>query len=443
MRRTGNRFASGALCAVLAASVLSACSSGSSGPPTLNWYINPDNGAQAQLAAECVKSAHGAYKITTHILPNDASQQRQQLVVRLAAKDASIDMMSLDPVFVAEFAEAGFLATVPSSYTDDFTKDIVKPAVDAARWKGKLVSAPFWANTQLLWYRKSIAKKEGLDMSKPVTWAQLIAAAKKAGKTVGVQASLYEGYTVWINSLIAGAGGQIVKNPGAIAKDLKLGLDTTAGRQAAAVIQSLAGQNVGGPALSSTTEPQSLALFEAPATSAFMTIWPYVWSAMKADGVKFRDSDVGWTYYPQTVAGKLSKPPFGGIDLGIGKFGAHQAQAWKAAQCIRSEKHQLEYMVNSGNPAANTQVYTDKTQVPVTDPATGKTTKHTVQGDFPMATYIRNSLQRAAPRPQSQYYGDLSQALDEQFSPPDSVNQSTPKKAQTFILQVLKGEKLL
>ncbi len=67
------------------------------------------------LAAECVKSAHGAYKITTHILPNDASQQRQQLVMRLAAKDASIDMMSLDPVFVAEFAEAGFLATVPSS----------------------------------------------------------------------------------------------------------------------------------------------------------------------------------------------------------------------------------------------------------------------------------------------------------------------------------------
>ncbi len=37
----------------------------------------------------------------------------------------------------------------------------------------------------------------------------------------------------------------------------------------------------------------------------------------------------------------------------------------------------------------------------------------------------------------------VHRAADEQFSPPDSVNQATPEKAQTFILQVLKGEKLL
>ena len=42
-------------------------------------------------------------------LPNDASQQREQLVRRLAAQDSSIDLMSLDPPFVAEFANAGFL----------------------------------------------------------------------------------------------------------------------------------------------------------------------------------------------------------------------------------------------------------------------------------------------------------------------------------------------
>jgi multiple sugar transport system substrate-binding protein len=60
-----------------------------------------------------------------------------------------------------------------------------------------------------------------------------------------------------------------------------------------------------------------------------------------------------------------------------------------------------------------------------------------------IAATILKSLQQAAPRPQSQYYGDLSTALQKSFSPPQSVSSSTPAKAQKFILQVLKGEKLL
>ncbi|WP_375481107.1 extracellular solute-binding protein [uncultured Jatrophihabitans sp.] len=426
MSRWTRNLARVGVSAAVVLGTVSACSS-SSGAPTLNWYINPDNGAQATLGKECAAASGGKYKISTHILPNDASQQRQQLVTRLAAKDSSIDMMSLDPVFVAEFAEAGFLADVPSSYKADFTKDIVKPAVVASTWKNKLVAAPFWANTQLLWYRKSIAKAQGLDMSKPVTWQQLIDAASKAKKTIGVQADLYEGYTVWINALVEGAGGKIVQNPGAIAKKLKLGLNSAAGKDAAGVISQVARKGIGGPSLSTSEEAQSLAVFENPSTSAFMTIWPYVWAAMKADGVKFRDTDVGWTYYPETVAGKQSRPPFGGIEIGAGAYGSHKSLVWQALSCIRNEKHQLEYFNSSGNPAANTQVYNAAS----------------IRKAYPMASLIRSSLERAAPRPQTQYYGDLSTALQESFSPPNSVNSSTPKKAQDFILAVLKGDKLL
>ena len=246
----------------LTATTLAACGSDSSKTASLTWYINPDNGAQATIAQECTAASNGEYNIKTSILPNDASAQRQQLVTRLAAKDSSISLMSLDPVFVAEFAEAGFLAPISSEDAAGFTKDIVAPAVQASTWKGKLVAAPFWANTQLLWYRKSIAQQQGLDMSQPVTWEQLISAAAKAKKTVGVQANLYEGYTVWINALVAGAGGAIVENPGALAKDLNLGLDSDAGRAAAGIISSVVKANVGGPALSTNTEAESLALFE-------------------------------------------------------------------------------------------------------------------------------------------------------------------------------------
>ena len=339
--------------------------------------------------------------------------------------------MSLDPVFVAEFAEAGFLAPIPPSDAATFTQDTVKPAVDASTWKGKLVTVPFWANTQLLWYRKSVAQAQGLDMTKPVTWAQIISAAQNAKKAIGVQADLYEGYTVWINALVLGAGGQIVDNPGAIAKNLQLGLNSQAGADAASVIQSVVHDGVGGPALSTSEESQALALFEAPSTSAFLVNWPYTWAAMGPDGdkVAFRDTDVGFTTYPETVAGTASKPPFGGIEIGIGAYTSHKSQALDATKCITSAAHQEEYMVSSGNPAANTTMYQQAD----------------VLKAFPngLAATILTSLQQAGPRPQSQYYGDLSTALQKSFSPPNSVSAKTPSKAQNFILQVLKGKKLL
>jgi multiple sugar transport system substrate-binding protein len=440
VRRRRTRVAAvgaAAVLSTLATGSLAACSSDTStsgSAPTLTWYINPDGGGadptkkgQAQIAKECTDAAGGRYNVKIQLLPNSASDQRQQLLRRLAASDSGIDLMSIDPVFVAEFAEAGFLAPVPKQLQAGFTEDTVNAAVEGAKWKGKVVAVPFWANTQLLWFRKSVAKQAGLDMTKPVTWDQLITAAQAQKKTIGVQASRYEGYVVWINALIEGAGGQVVTNPGATADAVKLGLDTPAGKDAAAVIQKVASTGVGGPALSSTTETEALNLFSAAPTSGFLVNWPYTWAALPTNGVKFID-DVGWAKYPQTKAGTVSRPPFGGIELGVGAFSKHPDLAYDAARCITSTAHQKLYMIGTGNPAARKAVYDDAE----------------IRKQFPMAALIRQSLDDAAPRPQSQYYGDISTGLQREYSPPNSVNpDSTPQSATSLITAVLLGEKLL
>lgn len=422
--------------AVLGSTTLAACGGSSGGRAQLTWYINPDGGGsdptkggQAQLAAEC---STDAYKINIQLLPNSASDQRTQILRRLAAGDSSMDLMSVDPVYVPELAEAGYLAPVPEDLQGEFTADRVQSALDAAKWRGKLVAVPFWANTQLLWYRKSIAQQAGLDMSQPVTWDQLIAAAQKTHRTIGVQAMLYEGYTVWINALIRGAGGQIVKNPGATYSDLQLGLDSDAGRKAAAIIEKIASTGVGGPAMGSADETAALNLFSATSTSGFLVNWPYVYAALStANNGKPVPwlNDVGATLFPQTVAGQASAPPFGGIDLAVGAKSSHVADAYKAAECITSPAHQALYMVSTGNPASTKSVF-DRPEI---------------QKAFPngIADTIRKSLDVAGPRPQSQYYGDISTAIQQQFSPPTAVNQDTPAKAQKFLIDVLNGRALL
>src|SRR3954471_16037929 len=257
---------------VLAGATLAACSS-ASGVTQLTWYINPDAGGQAKVAANC---STDKYKISTQVLPQDANEQRIQLAPRLAAQDSGIDIMSIDPPFTAEFSNAGFLADIPQSLQDKLKAQSFKGATAAATWDGKMVVAPFWSNTQVLWHRKSFVKKAGIDMSQPVTWDQIIDSASKNGGKVAVQANKYEGYVVWINSLIAGAGGEIATDTDK-GVDLTLGLDSEAGDKAAAVIEKLAHSPAGPADLSVSNEGTAGATFGSD-SGAFMNNWTYIWT---------------------------------------------------------------------------------------------------------------------------------------------------------------------
>jgi trehalose/maltose transport system substrate-binding protein len=411
---------------------LAACGDSGGGVPTMTWYTNPDNGGQEALAKKCTEAANGDYKISVAVLPTDATSQREQLVRRLAAKDSSIDLMSLDPVFVPEFAEAGFLRPFSSAEAANFTDDVLEGSVKSAMWKDKLVAAPFWANTQLLWYRKSVAEKAGIDpTTQNLTWDQIIDAAKQTDTTVEVTGGRYEGYMVLINSLVASAGGEILKDPEA-GKDATPDLDSAAGKQAAEVIRKLTHDGVADPQISTALEETARAGFQAD-NGGFMVNWPYVYGAALAavdDGSLDQSvvDDIGWARVPRVDADLASAPALGGINLGIGAFGKHTDLALKAAECITAEDSQKEYMLSEGNPAAKSAVFDDAE----------------IRDKFPMADLIRTSIDGATPRPQSSYYPDVSEATVREFHPPSSVNpNSTPEKADSLIVNVLQGKQLL
>src|SRR4051794_6352289 len=260
------RYRALALTAILAAvsSLLAACG-GDSGKTTLVWYTNPDAGGQAKVAANC---STDDYTITTQVLPQDANQQRIQLARRLAAHDSGIDIMSIDPPYTAEFANADYLAPLPQELQDKLKEQSFDGATAAATWNDQLVVAPFWSNVQVLWYRKSFVDKAGLDMSQPVTWDQIIDAAADNGGTVAVEANKYEGYVVWINALVSGAGGTLITNA-AKGVDADVSVDSQAGEDAAKVIADLANSNAAPADLSIAQEGQAGATFGTP-QGAFM-----------------------------------------------------------------------------------------------------------------------------------------------------------------------------
>jgi len=418
--------------AALAAALLAACGEEGGGPPVLTWYINPDAGGQAAIAERCTEEAGGEYTIRTTFLPRDAPGQREQLVRRLAAGDESIDIMSLDPPFIPEFAEAGFLAPVPEDVAAETTEGVVEGALAGATWKDELVTVPFWANTQILWYRKSVAEEAGLDMEQPVTWDQLTEAAQQTGTTLGVQGARAESLTVWINALIESAGGTILENPGAPADELKLGIDSEAGTAAAEIISTIGSQGLGGPALPTATEDSSATAFE-DGGAGFQVNYPFVWpralGAVEAGTLEQSAvDDFGWALYPRVNEDEETAPPYGGINLGVSARSTDVDLAYAAVTCIVSEENQKEYFITNGNPAAKAAVYDDPE----------------VQEAFPMAEVIRESLELSAPRPQTAYYNEVSTGLQRTWHPPASVDPgTTPAASQELITAILRGEALL
>jgi multiple sugar transport system substrate-binding protein len=420
-----------ALAAVLTSSLLGACG-GDGGKPTLTWYINPDpnppegfEGAfgQAGIAERCSKDA---YDIQTELLPTSATEQRIQLLRRLAAEDSSIDLMSLDPVFTAEFAAAGFLAEFPEDAISTLSEGVLQGAVEGASWNGKLVVAPLWANTQVLWYRKSLAEKAGLDMSQPVTWDQVIDAAADNGGSVGVQANKYEGYVVWINALIQGAGGNIVSDTEE-GSDATVDIGSEPGQKAAAVVQKLASSSAAEADLSVSNEGTVLGPF-AEDPGGFQVNWTFVYNNYAADKELLKD--IGWARYPETVAGQESRPPIGGINVGVGAYTAHEDMALEAVECITSEEQQVQYAVETANMPAREGAYDD--------PALKK--------QFPadLLELFQTSIEGAGPRPASPYWSTIVSGVLSKWHPADSVDpDSTPEESASFIGDALQGDALL
>ncbi|WP_136518776.1 MULTISPECIES: extracellular solute-binding protein [Cellulomonas] len=429
MRRRAALLATVALVAPLAA-----CASAEAGPPTLTWYINPDSGGQARIAQQCTEESGGDYRIETALLPRDAPGQREQLVRRLAANDASIDIMSLDPPYIPEFANAGFLAPIPQDVQQAVTQDVAEGAIAGATFRDELVTVPFWANTQLLWYRKSVAEAAGLDMTQPVTWDQLVEAAAGQGKTVAVQGVRAESLMVWVNALVESAGGHVLEDSEADeGEDVTPDLDSDAGRRAAEVVRTLADADVGGPQLANANEDINASMFENDDSAGFMVNWPFVWPRANAavEAGTLDPSvveDYGWALYPQVDEGQESRPPYGGINLGVGAFSEHVDLAFEAVQCIVDPARQAEYFVTDGNPPSSLVAFDDPE----------------VQEAFPMADVIRESLQNAAPRPQTQFYNEVSSSVQRTWHPPRGVGPDTsPREADELIAAVLSGEALL
>jgi len=418
--------------------MVAGCSSGPVGPPVLNFYTPADGATQYAAAAKaCTTAANGRYSVAQVSLPKGADDQRLQLARRLVANDPALDILGIDVTWTAEFATAGWIAKFPGDVAAQVTQGTLPAALETGKYQNTLYAAPLNTNTQLLWYRKD------LSPTPPATWDGMITASQKLAQEgkpsyIEVQAAQYEGLTVWFNTMLASAGGQIVTENGDVLVD-----KGDAAQKALTLMQRVAASPGSDPSLSVSKENDGRLAMEA-GTAAFQINYPFVYASINTPppdgggGGTFVDAqgrpsatDTGkrvidefaWAPYPSVVPGQPAKVTIGGINLGVSTTSRHKDLAFEAVQCLRNRENQLMLATKAGVPPTLEALYTD--------PA--------FQAKYPAWQAIKQALDSASVRPKTPAYQSISIVISDLLNPPAAINPQAlvPQLAD----QVAKAEK--
>ncbi|MCW0216193.1 MAG: ABC transporter substrate-binding protein [Pseudonocardia sp.] len=424
MRAGGRRTWAAAGAALLSSAVIAGCSSAATGPPVLNFYTPADGATQyGQAAADCTAQANGRYTIVSQTLPKGADDQRLQLARRLVAGDTAVDIMGIDVTWTAEFATAGWITKLPPDVAAQVSQGTLEGPLETAKFKGDLYAAPLNTNTQILWYRKDLAP------TPPKTWDEMISMSEALQKQglpsyIEVQGAQYEGLSVWFNTMINSAGGQIVDENGTVLIGQEPGKG--AAEKAASIMQRVAASPASDPSLSVAKENDGRLAMEA-GTAAFQINYPFVYASINTPppdgggGGTFIDAqgkpsatDTGkrvidefaWAPYPSVIPGTPAKPTIGGLNLAVSTTSLHPDLAFEAVQCLRSEANQLRNATDAGVPPTLESLYTD--------PA--------FQAKYPAWQAIKEALDNASVRPKTPAYQSISIVLSDLLNPPAQID---------------------
>jgi multiple sugar transport system substrate-binding protein len=453
------RLSAIAMAALCAASAVSAC-----GPRdnarVISLYTPASSAATfSAIAKRCTEQLGGRFTVRQFSLPRSADDQRLQLARRLSANDRALDVMAMDVIWTAEFAEAGWalpLSDDPAGRAEvDASTDTLPGPLATSTWKHRLYAAPVTTNTELLWYRPDLMDKP------PATWTAMVDESTRlhaVGKPswIGVQASQGEGLVVWFNTLLESAGSRALSDDGRMVTLTDTPAHRAATVSALRILKSVATAPGADPSITRTDAGTSRLAFEQ-GKSALEVNWPYALASMLENAVKggvaflplhrrpefagsinnvgaFAPTDeqfraaydaskkvFGFAPYPGVQPGQPAKVTIGGLNLAVAKTTRHKAEAYEAIRCLRDVQSEKYISLEGGLPAARTSLYSDPQ----------------FQAKYPMYQIIRQQLTNAAARIATPVYQAVSTRLSATLSP---INQIDPEKtADELTVQVQKA----
>src|SRR5258708_40168561 len=115
------------------------------------------------VAKRCNEQLGGRFTIQQISLPKGADDQRLQLARRLTGNDKTLDVMALDVVWTAEFAEAGWALPLSDDRSRQAEADAPSNTppgpLETAKWQEQPSPPPLTTKTPIPWFRRGFIDK--------------------------------------------------------------------------------------------------------------------------------------------------------------------------------------------------------------------------------------------------------------------------------------------
>jgi len=198
------------LAAVVAAVSLgaAACGGGAGGggnsahTVTVAVVANPDMQQMEQLIGTFEKQNPGI-TVKFDTLPED--QERAEIQKDIATNGGLYDVVMISNYETPIWAKNGWLDNLSSKFIASDSSydasDLLPPVAKSLSYRGGLYSVPFYGESSMLYYRKSMLQAAGITMPAHPTWTQVAADAAKLNKPGKVAGICLRGENGWGENL--------------------------------------------------------------------------------------------------------------------------------------------------------------------------------------------------------------------------------------------------
>jgi len=362
-------------------------------------------------------------KVKDETLPASTDEQHQFYVINLEGKSADFDLLSMDVIWVPEFARAGWLRELSHLLPEKEENDFFSGPMEAVTYQEKIYAIPWYIDAGLLYYRKDLLKKYGF--TPPETWEELVRIARHVSeREPGVYGFIWQGKQY--EGLICNVLEYFWSNGGDILKDDRSVINSPENAEALKFMRALITEYRVTPPLVTTAIEEPTRHIFGNGRAVFMRNWPYAWNIFEREGSPVRGK-VGVSPLP-AFPGKDSASTLGGWQLGINRYSKHTEAAEKLIKFLTSPEVQKKLALTIGYKPSRRSLYQDAELI----------------REQPFIANLHDVFMRAKPRPVSPYYMMISQVMQPEFSAAIS-GIKTPEEALAsahrqigFILEVEK-----
>jgi multiple sugar transport system substrate-binding protein len=306
------------------------------GKTVVRFLAAPDVGGFSKEIIKNFEAQNPSIRVEMVEGPAGGDPRENMYATSFMAQEDTYDLVYLDVAWLPKFASQGWLKPLDELFPAEKQKEFLPGDLMGSRFEGKIYRVPVQSDGGMLYYRKDLVSPA------PKTWAELVAAAKKAQKPPELwgfvfQGKQYEGLVCDFLELVWGFGGDLLDEKGGVVIDKPQAVAALT-----AWVDAIHKDKISPEGVLTYQEEEARHAFQE-GKAVFMRNWPYAWNLLQEEKSPVRGK-VGIIPMVHGPSGK-SAATLGGWGFALSSFTKHPAEAWKFVEFAASaESQKLAYM---------------------------------------------------------------------------------------------------